>query len=265
MKADKKIIFFDIDGTLISEKTNLIPKGTVQAIKRARENGHLAFINTGRTFFNVTENVRNIGFDGYVCGCGTYIHYKGKSILERSIPHETCVDIVKKLREYKMNGILEGLNAVYFDNTRPAAGDLAKIKTQFSKQGFDVTRSWDEADIVFDKFVFWVDEDSDFEAFFSYFKNNFEFIDRSNGFWEVLPKGYSKATGIKFLQEYLNIPLESCFAIGDSTNDLAMLEYVPNSIAMGNSTPSILDRVSYVTKDIDDDGIEHALSYYNII
>ena len=92
----RKIIFFDIDGTIITENTHIISQKTVNAIKSARINGHLAFINTGRTFFNVTENIRNIGFDGYVCGCGTYINYKGKTLLARSIPHETCVEIVNK-------------------------------------------------------------------------------------------------------------------------------------------------------------------------
>jgi hydroxymethylpyrimidine pyrophosphatase-like HAD family hydrolase len=44
-----------------------------------------------------------------------------------------------------------------------------------------------------------------------------------------------------------------------------MLEYVENSIAMGNSTPLLFDLVSFVTKDIEEDGIEHALNHYNII
>ena len=81
----------------------------------------------------------------------------------------------------------------------------------------------------------------------------------------MVPKGYSKATGIKFLEEYLNIPLKDCYAIGDSSNDLSMLQYVPNSIAMGNSDPLLFDLVSFVTKDIEDDGIEYALSHYKII
>lgn len=44
-----------------------------------------------------------------------------------------------------------------------------------------------------------------------------------------------------------------------------MLEYVENSIAMGNSTPLLFDLVSFVTKDIEEDGISYALKYYNII
>lgn len=81
---NKKMIFFDIDGTILHEKTRTIPQSTLSAIKKARENGHLAFINTGRTFFNLTDDILGIGFDGYVCGCGTYIHYYG---VEHALTH----------------------------------------------------------------------------------------------------------------------------------------------------------------------------------
>lgn len=261
----KKMIFFDIDGTIITEDTHVIPEKTVQAIRKARSNGHLAFINTGRTFFNVTENIRNIGFDGYVCGCGTHIHYNGKTLLSKHIPYEICTEIVKKLREFNIEGIFEGTNNVYFDLTKPAAGELGRIRDSFGIQGFDITKSWDDPDIIFDKFVIWLNENSDFESFYSYITKDFDYIDRGNNFGEIVPKGYSKATGIEFLQKHFNICLEDCYAIGDSSNDLPMLQYVPNSIAMGNSTPFLFDLVSFVTKDIKDDGIEYALSHYGII
>jgi Cof subfamily protein (haloacid dehalogenase superfamily) len=261
----RKIIFFDIDGTIITENTHVIPKKTIQAIRKARKNGHLAFINTGRTFFNVPEEIRSIGFDGYVCGCGTYIHYNGKPLLAKTISKAICAEIVKRLREFKINGIFEGVNAVFFDQTIPASGELARIKDMFGLQGFDVTKSWDDPNLTFDKFVVWINEESDYDAFYSYITRDFDYIDRGNNFGEIVPKGFSKASGIKFLQEYFDIPLENCYAIGDSSNDLPMLEYVPNSIAMGNSTPFLFDLVSFVTKDIEHDGIEHALSYFQII
>lgn len=108
-------------------------------------------------------------------------------------------------------------------------------------------------------------EASDFEAFHNVFKNTLEFILRGEGFYELVPLEFSKATGIKHLIEHLDIPHQNTYAIGDSTNDLSMLEYVKNSIAMGNSNPLLFDLVSFVTKDIEEDGIEYALNYYNII
>ena len=49
----KSVLFFDIDGTLLSEKTGKIPESAVQALHEARRRGHMLFINTGRTICSV--------------------------------------------------------------------------------------------------------------------------------------------------------------------------------------------------------------------
>ena len=45
-----KALFFDIDGTLLSEKTRQVPESAKEALKEARRRGHLVFINTGRVY-----------------------------------------------------------------------------------------------------------------------------------------------------------------------------------------------------------------------
>ena len=66
MNKTRKILFFDIDGTLITDDgKRYFPDSAKEAIQKARENGHLAFINTGRVFCNVTEEIRSAGFDGF--------------------------------------------------------------------------------------------------------------------------------------------------------------------------------------------------------
>ena len=44
---DKKILFFDIDGTLLTPHPFKVPESTSRALTKAHENGHLLFINTG--------------------------------------------------------------------------------------------------------------------------------------------------------------------------------------------------------------------------
>ena len=50
MNKDQKLLFFDIDGTLLTAYPWTIPDSTQQALKAARKNGHLLFINSGRTY-----------------------------------------------------------------------------------------------------------------------------------------------------------------------------------------------------------------------
>ena len=40
-----KILFLDVDGTLVDYETNL-PESAVKAVRKARENGHLVYIST---------------------------------------------------------------------------------------------------------------------------------------------------------------------------------------------------------------------------
>lgn len=54
-------------------------------------------------------------------------------------------------------------------------------------------------------------------------------------------------------------------AFGDGGNDISMLEYVGIGVAMGNANPPVKERADFVTKDIDDDGIEYALRHFGLI
>ena len=74
---NKRIVFFDIDGTLIDDDTHLIPESAVDAIRQAQKNGHILIVNTGRPNGAMDQCLKDIGFDGYICGGGTYIEYNG--------------------------------------------------------------------------------------------------------------------------------------------------------------------------------------------
>ncbi|MFQ9436232.1 MAG: HAD hydrolase family protein [Ruminococcus callidus] len=78
----QNFIFFDIDGTIISED-GYLPESAVRAIQAARKKGNATFINTGRTAMNVDSFLREIGFNGYVYGCGTELEYDGKVLFHK--------------------------------------------------------------------------------------------------------------------------------------------------------------------------------------
>ena len=71
----KAALFFDIDGTILSEKTKEIPKSAIETLLAAQKKGHLLFINTGRTMCSIPAQLKQFMFDGYLCGCGTYLTY----------------------------------------------------------------------------------------------------------------------------------------------------------------------------------------------
>ena len=62
-----KILFIDVDGTLVDYDNN-IPQSAVEAIKIARNNGHKVYICTGRSKSEVYQELWDIGLDGMFCG-----------------------------------------------------------------------------------------------------------------------------------------------------------------------------------------------------
>ena len=65
---NKKILFFDIDGTLLTPYPFTVPESTKDALNKAHENGHLLFVNTGRTKAMMPPEIAELPFDGYVYG-----------------------------------------------------------------------------------------------------------------------------------------------------------------------------------------------------
>jgi hypothetical protein len=111
----------------------------------------------------------------------------------------------------------------------------------------------------------WFDKTSNMDAFKEKYENRFDFIERDPTFYEIVPKGCSKGTGIAFLCEHLGVDRADTIGFGDSTNDLPMLLYTGVSVAMGSGNPDIFPSVDYVTAPVMEDGIEKALKKYNII
>lgn len=259
MQDTRRIMFFDIDGTLIPEDGDRsIPESTVRALSLAREAGNLLFINTGRPVFNVGSDLRGLGFDGFVCGCGTYLEYGGREIFYKSVPKELCIRTRDLLRECRAVPMFERRDCVFFDHSARKLPLIEGIRESFAAGGYDVSRHADEADFSFDKFIFSYDDSTALEPLLSALERDYFCIDRGSSFYEIVPRPYSKASGIVAVLEYFGLPKSSSYAIGDSLNDLPMFDAVGTSIAMGNGA-MLIPYADYVTDDIKQDGIYNAL------
>ena len=107
-RMDRKALFFDIDGTLLSEETRQIPQSAKDALKEARKRGHLVFINSGRSYIMVKPIMEEVECDGCLCGCGTCIVIGDEIVYSYHIPHERGNEIKRSLLAHEMDGTLEG-------------------------------------------------------------------------------------------------------------------------------------------------------------
>ena len=259
------MLFFDIDGTLLDDREGVIPLSTVRSLHRVRENGHLIFICTGRCKNIWPKDVLDIGFDGIVGGCGTNIFYHGEELLHAVLPQGLQRQVADDLIRYHIDGVLEGKEKTYFSKN----SWMPQVKRIFFENGHfspECQCYWEQEEVLeFDKMVIWFDSGSNVAAFREKYEKDFTFIQRAPDFYEIVPRGYSKATGIAFLCERLGISPKETVGFGDSTNDLPMLAYTGISVAMGSGNPDLFPAVDYVTAGVIEDGIEKALKKYQFI
>lgn len=257
-----KILFFDIDGTLLDEHTQVIPESTKLALINAKKNGHKIIINTGRPKSTLEDFIFELNPDGFVCGCGTYVEFNNKILHHTTIDSHRCKQLLNDVLKYNIDAILEGKDHVYF-TPKIKHQDLLDVETRFKKTNF-IVKSIEDEFINFDKFAMWFNDSIDINSFKSCI-SDFDRIIRDKDFWEIVPMGCSKATGIQVLLDYLNLDIKDSYGFGDSYNDLPMLEYVGTSIVMGNAKEDLKQIASFVTKDINDNGIHFAMTELELI
>lgn len=259
-----KIIFFDIDGTLIENGGKLMPESAKEAIRIARKNGHICMINTGRTKRLVGEDITGqVEFDGLLLGCGTEIEYQGKSLMHKTLTLEESRKILEAMKKYHVDGVLEGHDEdfaprgdeVYTDAFRGMAAEIEERKYA----------SYAQAPGNYDKLFVCAETPAGMDGMKRDLSDILDFIEREHGFYELVPTGYSKATAIHYIADRLNIAMEDTVAIGDSNNDLPMLKCAHTSIAMGESSPQVLEMADYITTDVDKDGIWNALKWLGVL
>ncbi len=263
---DKKIVFFDIDDTLYSPKLGVTDK-TKQAIKKLRENGHLAFICTGRSKAMIFPFILDVGFDGIIAGAGTYAEYDGKVLMRHDMDEEVVARDVRKLRECGFKTVPEGHDFLYYENMETWDDTYKAVYGLFMENIGEAMREIpaDERGMCAAKISSVFTKESQYEKAQKVFEGDYTVVNHGNLLLELIPKGFSKAEGIKKIIELLNIPHENTYAIGDSMNDYEMIEFVKHGIAMGNSDERIVKIADFMTETIENEGVYKALLHFGLI
>lgn len=261
MENNKKIVFFDIDGTLYDPSVGVL-ESTREGIRLLLENGHIPVICTGRTRSMISKELTDLGFLGIIAGAGTYVEYEGKEIHHSVLTAKSDNEFLQLLKANNVHYLVEGPEYVYYDPTDTTA-EYEVVKGVV--QSFDSSRvkPLPDGEYTYNKYVI-NSKPEDVKNILPFLEERFDLICHET-FIELAQKGYNKAVGISKMIEYLNIKKENTYAFGDSTNDLEMLEFVEYGIAMGNSYPVVLEKAKYRTKSILEDGIYYGLKEFNLI
>lgn len=280
MNCPNKIIFFDIDGT-VWDWSEVIPDSTCIAVRELIAGGHLPVICSGRAKSHLlSKSLTDMGFRDMVAACGGYVEADGVILYDNHLDDRQIQKVIELSEECRLPIVLEGPEYHWIsekgfekddfvDRMYKNMGDRAVCGLKYSK-GMVVNKV--AGDIL---------NCSDYYKFKSLLEDDFDFIEHGlalnvdqnpglednaiQGVYEIVPKGTHKAFGIEKYCEYRGINPKDTIAVGDSANDIEMLETVGYGIAMGNATGHIRDIADYITDDIHNDGLYNAMKYLKLI
>ncbi len=259
----QKAIFFDIDGTLWDDKFQ-IPDSTREALGLLKQRGHLSFICTGRTMSYIQdESLLSMGVDGIVAGCGTYIEKEKEVLFYKKIEPDILKSTLDVLQPHHYPVVLEGREYLYVDEeTFKDDPFLQVLKKSVPGNLVPITgneMSWEASKLSIDI------RGRECREVLESLSDYFDVIYHGTDFVELVPKGFSKATGIECACEKLGIAHEDTYAFGDSMNDYDMIHYVKHGIVMGNGREELKAIADYVTSDLQEDGIFNGLHHFALI
>ena len=71
---------------------------------------------------------------------------------------------------------------------------------------------------------------------------------------DIEPLGVTKASGLESLRQRLGLPACGTVAVGDGTNDIAMIEWAAFGVAMGGASDEVRAHADHVTAAVENDG-----------
>lgn len=257
---NRKIIFFDIDGTLYNSNKQ-VPAAAKDAVHQLKEQGHIVAIATGRGPFMYTKLREELGIETYISYNGQYIVFEGEVIYSNPIDNQT----------------LENLSAKAHGNNHPVAfcdekdlrvstKDHQHVKAGIGSLKLDFDVSEDQAyfkdNDIYQALLFCTAAEE--EEYISHYDDVY-FLRWHEFCTDVIPSGGSKAEGIKRLLDIMNINIKDAYAFGDGPNDVEMLDLIENSVAMGNAVKEAKAVSKYQTGHVDENGLYEGLKKTGLI
>lgn len=256
-----KILFTDIDGTLLNDKKE-IPDVNRKAIEQLIEEGHKIVLTTGRALSGTVGQAEKLGltFDGcYIIafnGAEIYDSYRKETLYKCRIPMDTAARIFAICEEQKVHVqtyddkyVLAKENNAYLERYCREIVCESKIDTELPYSLVEepsklLLLSYDDHDKLYEMQRLILEAEGDtVDAFFS-----------SKGLLEVVLKGTNKGAAIKRLCHILNIPLEHSVGAGDGNNDIPLLETAYVGAAMKNAVDVVKEAADYVTEHDNNEG-----------
>ena len=283
-----KFVAIDLDGTMLNSY-GIVTENTKNVIKKVLNEGVEVIIASGRPIDSIKTIAKEIESKKYfIAGNGALIYdiQNDKIIYEKFMSKEKVLEIIKICEENSISYnlytettiIAKALkyNVLYYhkenlkkeENKRTnitIVDDIYKYVENLENPKFLKITVCDENKFVFQSIIKKLRKVSNIEVLDvlhmsrKMIKQGTEDIPIEYYYTEISLKDVDKWNAIEFLMEKMNLKKEEVVAIGDNMNDKIMIENAGLGVAMGGSTPNIINIADYVTTSNNDEGVANVL------
>ncbi|KJL02878.1 MULTISPECIES: Cof-type HAD-IIB family hydrolase [Priestia] len=241
-KKEFKLIALDMDGTLLNNQQE-IPEENRAAIAKAQEQGVHVVLSTGRSLLTCREYAQSLQLSSYLITVnGSEIWDESGQLVERKLIDASHIEKMWNLtQEHKLTFWAVTTDKVWRDEFPE---DIAS--QEWLKFGYDIPD-----DALREEVLKQIAGISDFEISNSSLTN-----------LEINALGINKAKGIMTVCDRLGISMDEVIAMGDSLNDMAMIEAAGCGIAMGNAQEAVKEAADWVTDTNVNNGVAKAISHW---
>lgn len=251
-RSDCKIVFFDIDGTLL-DSNHLIPESTVRSIQELQRAGIETVIATGRTPANFGHIREQLGIQSYVSLNGGYVVREGQVLAstKMQLHHMDQLNALATARGHAIGWIGTEQIGLYADHP-----SVRRVLELFGMEVPPIDPAFHQQCDIYQGMLFCPEDEID-----PYVESipDLSYVRFDQHAVDVLPRHTNKAAGIAHYLKAVGVDAASCIAFGDGLNDIEMLQSVGLGIAMGQAREEVKRAAKRVTHSVDDEGIAAAL------
>lgn len=268
-----KALFFDLDGTLLTDEKKMLPS-TYEALTRCKQKGIKIFLATGRSatldkMLDWTERELSL-FDGgiYCNGASTIIDGKTENLFIDPDVVRYCVEQVDQYDNVHMSLHMENnIHAFNFTLPEQNYGPWGITKEEITELDEPNMQAAVKILVFYDYLVDRCDNclpEALYRDLSNYCKEKATVYLTDHGqSIQLAPWGVSKYQSVEKFRIRLGLGPDEIAVFGDDINDMEMLRYYKNSIAMGNAVEEVKQTAAFTTRSNNADGIHYGL--HNIL
>ena len=271
-----KLICIDMDGTLLNNNHE-ITLANKEALLKAHDMGVNIALCTGRIFLSARYYSDLIGIDtAVIASNGSFIKrgYNDEPIFENTMSKELALELYNIVKKHGLKINFNSWDTLIREDNVPEEHTyfiMNKILPKERQVKFIVDKDIEKVIKNFDGNLLKgiVIEKENLKSLFeckeelkSTFGEKLHVVSSGPDNFEVMLGSTSKGNAVKHLAEILKVNQDEIMCIGDSENDLSMIEFAGVGVAMGNAMDIIKDVATFVTENNDNSGVAKAINKF---